>query len=110
MSKDKSGPQHQLTRGPWRIVRNVANRHDPLGSISIVGEKDGDGWSSKVALVNFRNEANARLIAAAPELYETLKALIDALPSSEEMAARGKAEGPMLVQARAAIAKAEGRS
>lgn len=52
-------------------------------------------------------KANARLIAAAPDLYEALQGLIDALPSAEEMAATGQVEGPGLVAARAALAKAK---
>ena len=57
------------TRGPWREVKNKD------GTINIVGAKDDDGFSGKVALVNNGNAANAHLIAAAPDMYEALKGI-----------------------------------
>lgn len=54
------------------------------------------------------DEANARLIAAAPELLEALRDLCDAIPDET-----AKADQPLLGwidQARATIAKVEGRS
>jgi hypothetical protein len=46
--------------------------------------------------------ANARLIAAAPDLLETLRELVDGMPDVED------SEGRVLFRARAAIAKATG--
>lgn len=48
----------KFTKGPWRIAGKGTIRTD-------------DAW---VASINWRNrDANARLIAAAPQLYEALK-------------------------------------
>ena len=52
-------------------------------------------------------EANARLIAAAPELLTKLKALVNELASAFEA---GSARAFVLDEAKKAIAKAEGRS
>lgn len=49
----------KATKGPWRVVNNSN------GTINIVSAPDDEGWSSKVALVNNGNAANAQLIAAA---------------------------------------------
>ena len=51
------------TPGPWRVVHNSRNC-----TINVVSAPDADGESVKIALVNFRDEANARLIASAPDL------------------------------------------
>lgn len=82
------------TPGPWALDRS-----------RIYGEN-----MLVASVAYFRDtsleEANARLIAAAPDMLEALRLLADnieaAFPGLKRM-------GP-LVQARAAIAKAEGRS
>ena len=77
------------------------------------------GWcvkfGEKFLTVRMRREDDAVLCAAAPEMYEALKAVID-FPA-EDIDAVGDIElftmtvtGAMLKNARAAIAKAEGRS
>ncbi len=53
------------TPGPWRVIYN--KRHN---SINVASFPDDEGWCAKIALVNGRDEATARLIAAAPDLYE----------------------------------------
>ncbi len=54
------------TPGPW-IYRNTAGNHD----FAVYQESTG----RDVALVRDFNEANARLIAAAPEMYAQLEAI-----------------------------------
>lgn len=68
----------------------------------------------RLALVDCRplanrseEEANAHLIAAAPELLRALRAMFDASGASQGTA---DADNPAESLARAAIAKAEGRS
>jgi hypothetical protein len=53
---------------------------------------------------DYQAAANARLIAAAPELLDALIAALDVLPDCDN----GEADA-VIVQVRAAIAKAEGR-
>lgn len=65
-----------FTPGPWRV--------HPRTSMTVMNE-DGrvvattGGYSSTTdgERVHHENEANARLIAAAPAMYEALKALFD---------------------------------
>jgi hypothetical protein len=53
------------TPGPWKVVHNSRNR-----TINVVSAPDVDGESVKVALVNYQDEANANLIASAPDLRD----------------------------------------
>ena len=85
------------TPGPWVAVART-NAH-----IEIEAPGQPSYSAKKVATVSLTNhEANARLIAAAPELLEALKELMVAADrvSAEPVTWLGKA--------RAAIAKAEG--
>jgi hypothetical protein len=102
------------TKGPWSQVPQTN------GSTLIAHEfETGKQMNPNLRLVCFtmargnslpENEANARLIAAAPDLLEALQvqALSDLLPSDEFMRTQGKEPGPGLVMMRAAIAKATG--
>ncbi len=80
--------------GPWvvePITENVGYRYS-------VGCKHG-WWVAAIA--NHEDaEANARLIAAAPELLEVVKAVAAHFADTD---------APLFVAARAAVAKAEGR-
>jgi hypothetical protein len=81
----------KFTPGPWRIAGK--------GTI-----RAGDGW---IGDTHWRNrEANARLIAAAPDLYEAVRLLL------ADFADYPASERPCHAfdVARDALAKAEGRS
>lgn len=80
-----------FTPGPW-MYQATASDHDYI----VYPESTG----RDVALVRDFNEANARLIAAAPDLYEALRLAI----SEGDMGPTGTAGKA----ARAAVAKAEG--
>jgi hypothetical protein len=87
------------TPGPWTIEESNVG-YGPCyyiegGDGSYVIHGEGTAWSES-------DKANARLIAAAPELLEALKVAADALGSEEGMAAAYRL-------AREAIAKAEGQ-
>jgi hypothetical protein len=87
------------TPGPWVIEGDVAALPDDIG-VGIVNRKhDGDDWD--VAMVH-SSAANARLIAAAPDLLAALKALLDKADLNDWNQEAYEA-------AEAAIAKAEGR-
>ena len=90
----------QHTHGPWYWADNVPDA--PKNYFAIV---DADGFT--IAEPSPMGHANARLIAAAPDLLAAVQALDDAFshycdgdPSPEEWAA--------LQAARAAVAKATG--
>ncbi len=108
----------RFTPGPWEAMANGPNL--PLARIGVtVADYDGGGFSSYcVALLpkTFNGEttsANARLIAAAPDLLAALQALDADWSAFEPKGPDGTdylAESTKAIwrQARAAIAKATG--
>lgn len=90
----------QHTPGPWNFRRDTGYIHD----------HDGDGRIVATATYGFRsneeNEANSRLISAAPELLAALKRLFATINHPGIPGA----EGSVIEVARAAIAKAQGHS
>lgn len=101
-----SAPKH--THGPWRVERQ--NVSPTTGEWMIAGAKPGylaevrDCGSGCAA-------ANARLIAAAPELLEAIEETLTAGINWYETATKSDAsELGFVVRARAAIAKAKGES
>ena len=94
----------QHTPGPWRVFTTLSG-----GQIIGIGELTGDGvadcgfgvWrgGSEEAL------ANARLIAAAPDLLHWLTVLVETYGGPDP-----RRDAPNLKSARAAIAKATGES
>lgn len=84
------------TADGWTIHAENAARHDgnSNGAICVIVTGGEDAWEEV---------ANARLIAAAPDLLEALKGLVKDCPTSELLEQR-------LATGRAAIAKAEGKS
>lgn len=97
------------TPGPWEVLdgRRVGVTLPSLPA-------EGGGFCTHcVALTHSDRgeidaEANARLIAAAPDMLAALQMLSEALPSDEYMRAQGQVPGPGLIAMRAAILKATG--
>ena len=91
------------TDGPWVYKRNeVSGDCDHIATVAwveafCVGRDCGSGYSRNYEH-HGSGEADARLIAAAPELLEALQDLVDT----------GFVGGPQLKRAQAAIAKAAG--
>lgn len=91
------------TPGPWvvweghaEVFAGPAKSNTPgmiRGTRGIVANCESDDFGEN----EDEQEANARLIAAAPDLLEALRCLLSGVPGAE-------------VTARAAIAKAEGKS
>lgn len=98
-----SDPKH--TPGPWGIEQtDTANwigpmRPDGVKIAEIVADTDRDGLTDEAME---RNDANARLIAAAPELLEALEVLFD------EWMHFGRPSTETMEKAESAIAKAKG--
>ena len=97
------------TEGPWKVdgktelcITNVHDRSKYVGSASIMGSKDNCKELYEEA------KANARLMAAAPELLEALEAI------QKHWNYEGNAYGmddellPIMKKAKQAIAKAKG--
>jgi hypothetical protein len=88
------------TPGPWKLRLGTGVQYDYLievkGGALIAAYPHYSGATKKVT------KANARLIAAAPELLAALNALLDDVGRTNSMLGA--------VQARAAIAKATGKT
>lgn len=84
------------TPGPWR------------GDCEIIGNSRVVATTAWCSGFKEEDEANARLIAAAPDLLAALKRITAGLSDAEDL--RALIKGDEVKQARAAIAKAEPRS
>jgi hypothetical protein len=94
------------TPGPWGYVPSP-----PFGGFEIAPAADierGD-WSREVAATYRGNEADARLIAAAPDLLDALEECEGYFTGHATVCRVGPVGRAILDRARAAIAKAEGR-
>lgn len=84
------------TPGPWDYQNDtIASTHGDIARVHYQSSRDKKGWDDRP------------LIAAAPELLEELKHMVSIW---EDAIGYEKAYMPMADAARAAIAKAEGRS
>lgn len=105
------------TPGPWYIGKDFSDQGRHIYAAQKVRHEDGDEWHPLIAstddderLIDW--QANARLIAAAPDLLEALKEI------AADYADRFDLDDPStnpgikytIKQARAAIAKATGAS
>ena len=96
------------TPGPWNCNRSSASGYDIVCS---------ENSPTDVCVISRRDkttgeiDANARLIAAAPELLEALREFVSLMPSAEGLGGHAPIGAFQIVAdlARAAIAKAEGR-
>lgn len=93
------------TPGPWTIKfgLNVMGKDVRYPSqerlVANAGGHANNIWNEQVTA---ENEANAHLIAAAPDLLEALREMVDRFESCDD-------DPEYVTRARAAIAKAEGR-
>lgn len=91
------------TPGPWKTTHSEVNGYRV---------SDSTGWGVAVVLKDTNDEANARLIAAAPQMLEALEELVElkdhrhSLPVEIYQESREKAWN----KCRAAIAAAKGRA
>jgi hypothetical protein len=96
-------PHSPHTPGPWRVNEDAAG-------ITVV---DSEGWIVAEGIGGFENErGTARLIAAAPELYEACEAMIRLADMGLEESLREPEEGGNYAaynRAKAALAKARGQ-
>lgn len=99
--------------GPWEVVSgvDVFSANGSVINIAQCGKaEDGPYWSGSDYSTRAHQEGNARLISAAPDLYEALKQALIFIEGSDEFAVgHPSAEGLSALVGRA-IAKAEGQS
>ena len=95
-----------FTPGPWHLhqqgsMRACDGRHDTLDGCRTIAEAEIIGVERAEA------EANARLIAAAPDLYAALKALLEWVGGDAEYTDMDLSKRCSM--AKLALAKAEGK-
>ena len=110
------------TPGPWtfemaQTADGTTYQHIRAGHVGVADTWHSDpivimGWSPLAGVTERRhgNPADARLIAAAPDLYDALDALVDAqCPSGEDVTTECRDDlAKALKKASAALAKARG--
>mgnify|MGYP001558852063 FL=1 len=100
------------TPGPWKYQKPRGHQHAIDRKYEVVAPINGGGESVIVGEhtgVDCLNEANARLIAAAPDLLAALQAIEDSLQTSDGAFdwINSKETVAAFADARAAIAKAK---
>lgn len=95
-------PSH--TPAPWRY------QTDENGDNTLIVDKDGKFITDVRVNITASQQANARLIVAAPELLEALKAAREYLSESNEYNDGNRKENTLMNVFESAIAKAEGQS
>ena len=105
------------TPGPWYPIRNEHYWEVRTGNERFVGEQIGDACSSQYLINGENGEANARVMAAAPDLLAACQGAMRIVslwngrevPEDHEHAEEMKALSMMQEAFIEAIAKAEGR-
>ena len=96
------------SRGPWSYyISEVARRDKITRPFASVRNADGADIIY-ISLFPERVEANARLVAAAPDLLEALRDFVENQSFQVAVGGNPSAVEAMLCRARAAIAKATG--
>ena len=98
-----------FTKGPWKIGAHCSTAVFDVTGRSIAS---AGGYQSNIKpdQVFTENEANAHLIAAAPDLYEALKHLVEYIDKEGPAAKEWKAITEWCEKGEQAILKAEGKS
>lgn len=113
-SPERITPVRTYTPAPWKMDKEELKTSVTEGIkylYCISSESEERGWIADVVdTCNGRTEANARLIAAAPELLEALKAIMQrAVKDAEKYAPEGNEPiWAFISDASDAIQKAEG--
>ncbi len=95
------------TPGPWSFRHGDFNTEGDNGHGSITATCEFGPWYIAKIETMPGDEANARLIAAAPDMLAALKAMLP--ENNDDPINRGRPPFGVCEQARDAIAKAEGR-
>lgn len=99
--------ERKWTPGPWEVSGDngrILSHWDGIGywEIANAAPTGFEGDSGKTYSAGGDREANARLISAAPDLFEALEALFNAIDSSVDLTPE------VMMSARAALSKAKG--
>ena len=100
------------TPGPWKVTHEAGDFYENVGVSMDSHQKNPNHfrtahlWHSECEDDCEETVANARLIAAAPELYESLDKLLHQLSINDDEGLFEHAD--MVIDARAVLAKARG--
>jgi hypothetical protein len=75
----------QFTPGPWKYDPERFNTDNEQNSGSILSVGSDEWFIAEICGDLDESQANAKLIAAAPEMYELIEALLDENPSPEQL-------------------------
>jgi hypothetical protein len=111
MPANKTTQQTQHTPGPWRVYRQPSKTWQGMYSLHVLASDQTPAEMAAaivhVAGTNPDDEANARLIAAAPEMLEALATLLGCA-ETDSMDDKSNVWRSAIIDARATIAKATG--
>jgi hypothetical protein len=93
--------KNQFTPGPWKFAFETLHNRFLLRGLTSFGHFVG--WSAYGVTTEAEDAANARLIAAAPELLRALELFVAQYQGSIE-----REDRPEMIAGRAAIQKARG--
>jgi hypothetical protein len=91
--------------GPWRVDGEA---HDMAGS-AIIRDAGGFPVASTRSWIKEQYEANARLVASSPRLLQALKDVVNMFQYDDEATIPGTGAYTVIMEAKAAIAEAEGQ-
>ena len=100
------------TPGPWATHKTEGNGGNISDRLEIVGPEEGRKRTLIASIYGFKmpeGQANARLIAAAPELYEALEKLFDLMISDKVRNNEGVRRLQMAADVLAKARREEGR-
>lgn len=96
------------TPGPWKAVRNSCYWHIDAGDFGSIGDTCASSCSPEHGGSLALGEANARLIAAAPELLAACKELLTELREARDEGKYRRSRDSQIAGLAAVIAQAEG--
>jgi len=101
----------QHTPGPWQrlLAHEAKDKRPPYNVWTIVGNTDADERKQSTIATTITDDADARLIAAAPELLEACEALMTRFVGDGNSQNCAGPAGAAADKARAAIQKARGQ-
>lgn len=102
----------EYTKGEWVVVGKKSTAYSGYhiwdNTQGIIGKDVAIIYPNPQGKPDSYGEANARLIAAAPDIYEALK--LTTAWAEEQLALQGyPGKAPFVIKAQQALAKAEGR-
>jgi hypothetical protein len=101
------GEEPKHTRGPWALRKN--SRGEEFGAVIAADGMLVATTGYRASPLSNEDDANARLIASAPELLTVLRSLVATVDAYTTADGRALQETGLMRRARALVSKAEGK-